>query len=200
MKNKIVFTFTFVFAFLQGCSVTPIIYHSEASLPYYHSSIKTNFEYIASPKKNRNYNSFNFAVISAKDNDTLSYVLLAPPRRGSYVHNLSDVSLSHSIPLTLTKVKEFVNILVSSSIKWNMKFDDLHGINYEFLVAPEHKVELESPNVVIWQPTFRYNFQNNRKGPLVTIIFGEGMARKVYILNKLSIIEELIATLNLAIK
>jgi hypothetical protein len=175
----------------------PIFYHSESSLPFYHSSTKTVFRLIRSAN---NQIIFEFGIISAKDNDTLSYVLFAPAKATRTITNLIDVNLNQSIPLLSKQVKEFIQILQSSTEKWNNKYSDVNGISYEFLVTPENRIFQETPNVQSWYSTLRYYFQNNEDGPMVTLVFGEGFLQYSYSLTKLSEIENLIISLNEAIK
>jgi len=190
-------TFTLVMI-LQSCATQPIFYHSEASLPYFYSSTKTVFKFI---KNDNATNSFQFGVISAKDNDTLSYVLLAPSKSKSlFVSDLTDVNLSHAIPLLPAQVKEFIKILNSSAEKWDAKFDVKDGISYEFMVAPENRIITQSKNVVVWHSTFKYYFQNNDDGPLGTVLFGEGALQYFYKLEKSSAIRDMASMLQLAIK
>ena len=182
---------------LQSCATQPIFYHSEANLPYYHSSTKTVFELI---KNESGSNTFQFGVIAAKDNDTLSYVLLAPAKEKMSVNDLVDVNLSNSIPLLPKQVKEFVKILNSSADKWNNKFSSKDGISYEFMVSPENLIIKQSENVTVWYSTLKFYFQNNEDGPLGTILFGEGTLKYLYRLEKISEINDLTNMLNLAIK
>jgi len=195
-KILLPFLFTLIIM-LQGCATEPIFYHSEASLPYFQHSTKTVFELI---KDGNASSSFQFGVILAKDNDTLSYVLLAPTKEGKYANNLTDINLFCSIPLLPKQVKEFINILNTSSDKWNSKFDSKNGINYEFMVSPENQIILQSENVVAWYSTLKYYFQNNEDGPLGTLLFGEGKLNYFYKLNEISEIQKLINMLNIAIK
>ncbi|MCX8105592.1 MAG: hypothetical protein N3D80_06965 [Ignavibacterium album] len=181
----------------QSCATQPIFYHSEASLPYFHSSTKTVFQLI---KDDNAANTFQFGVISAKDNDTLSYVLLAPAKQSQFVSDLTDVNLSYAIPLLPAQVKEFIKILNSSAEKWDAKFDVKDGISYEFMVSPENRIIPQSENVVVWYSTFKFYFQNNDDGPLGTVLFGEGLLQYFYRLEKASEIRDLSSMLSLAIK
>lgn len=195
-KISIYFLKVVLVIILQGCSRGPIFYHSEASLPYYHSSTKTIFELI---KDSSVTSSFFFGVIVAKDNDTLSYVLIAPSnKKYQFVTNLFDVNLSHSIPLLPQKVEEFLEILRFSAEKWAEKYDNKNGISYEFLVAPEHRVIPLSENVVRWYPTLKFYFENNKNGPIAYIVFGEGELQYFYKIDKLLAINDLYRLLNLA--
>jgi len=181
---------------LGGCAPKPIIYHSEASLPYFDRSTKTNFELI---KNDNSTHVFEFGVISAKDNDTLSYVLLAPANTGrAHVDDLVDANLSYSIPLLPKQVKEFVKILNSSSEKWSNKYSNMDGISYEFSVAPEHLIVQKSENVFTWYSTLKFYFQNNEKGPMGTLIFGEGLLQYLYRIKNLSDVTDLTNLLNKA--
>ena len=182
---------------LQSCATQPIFYHSEASLPFYHSSTKTVFELI---KNVNSSNTFKFGVILAVDNETLSYVLLAPSKSGLPVTDLVDVDLNYSIPLLPKQVKEFIKILTSSSENWYNKFGDKDGISYEFMVAPENLIIQQSENVVVWYSTLRFYFQNNENGPLGTLLFGEGKLKYFYKLEKISELKDLTDMLSLAIK
>ncbi len=112
---------------LQSCAPEPIFYHSEADLPYFHRSTKTVFELI---KDEYGINGFQFGVISAKDNDTLSYVLLAPSKQTRFVSDLTDVNLTYAIPLLPAQAKEFIKILNSSADNWSTKFNVKNGISY----------------------------------------------------------------------
>lgn len=198
MKNILSITSSIVLIILlQSCATQPIFYHSEASLPYFHSSTKTVFQLVKDVKAT---NSFQFGVISAKDNDTLSYVLLAPSKETQFVNNLTDVNLNHAIPLLPSQVKEFVKILNSSAEKWNTKFNTKDGINYEFMVSPENRIVQQSENVVIWYSTFKFYFQNNDDGPLGSVLFGEGVLQYYYRIEKLSAIKDLSSMLSIAIK
>lgn len=193
-KSFIVFTALII---LEGCLPKPIFYHSEASLPYFHHSTKTGFELI---KDATATNTFEFGVISAKDNDTLSYVLLAPSENlGGGVVNLVDCNLSRSIPLLPKQAKEFVKILNSSTEKWDNTYGTMDGISYEFSVAPENLIIQQSPNVFTWYSTMKFYFQNNEKGPLGTLLFGEGSLQYLYKFTKLSELTDLTNMLNLAI-
>jgi hypothetical protein len=182
---------------LQSCVTQPIFYHSEAELPFYHSSTKTIFKLI---KEENASNNFQFGVVSAEDNDALTYVLFAPGKPNKIVNNLVDVNLSYSIPLLPEQVKEFIKILNSSADKWDDKFETKDGIGFEFLVSPENLVVQKSENVFIWYPTLRFYFQNNEDGPLGTLLFGEGTLSYFYRLEKVSELRELVSMLNLAIK
>ncbi|MGQ9799911.1 MAG: hypothetical protein ACUVRG_11610, partial [Ignavibacterium sp.] len=176
----------------------PIFYHSEASLPYFHRSTKTVFQLI---KDDNATNTFQFGVIAAKDNDTLSYVVLAPSKKeGQLVNDLTDVNLKYAIPLLPFQVKEFIKILNSSAEKWNTKYDTKDGIIYEFMVSPENRIIPQSENVVVWYSTFKFYFQNNDDGPLGSVLFGEGLLRYYYRIEKLSEIKDLASMLSLAIK
>ena len=147
MKNILLLFFLLaLLIMLQSCATQPILYHSEANLPYSHSSTKTVFKLI---KDDYATNSFQFGVISAKDNDTLSYILLAPSKQAIAVNNLADVKLSYAIPLLTAQVKEFIKILNSSAEKWSNKFDSKDGISYEFIVSPENRIIPQSENVVV---------------------------------------------------
>lgn len=180
---------------LFACSPDPIIYHSEARLPFYHSSTKTNFKFI---KNSNSSNKFEFGVVSAKDDDTLSYILFTPSRIGGVVSDLSDAHLAYSVTLLPTQVKEFLKLLNMSAYRWNDKFDDIKGISYEFFIAPENLIVQGSPNVVRWYSTLRFIFQNNDDGPLATLIMGEGSLKYLYKLDKLSEITDLAAMLKTA--
>jgi hypothetical protein len=182
---------------VSGCSPQPIIYHSEASLPYYNRATKTVFELINDANTSK---SIEFGVVSAKDNDTLSYVLLAPVNTGDQnVTSLVKANLTYSVPLLPKQVKEFLNILNASSDKWSTKYGKKDGISYEFIVAPENLIVKSSDNVNTWYSTFKYYFQNNEGGPVGTVLFGEGLFQFKYELNELSQITNLINMLNLAI-
>ncbi|MDR3665592.1 MAG: hypothetical protein P4L35_02000 [Ignavibacteriaceae bacterium] len=189
MKNLgpllIVFT---VLVFLGGCAPPPpTFYHSEASLPFFHHSTKTTFELINDGDAT---NPFHFGVISAKDNDTLSYILIAPSYRGDAVNELGDVNLSYSIPLLPKQVMEFIKILNTSSEKWNDKFGKKDGISYQFIVAREDQIIKESQNVATWYPSLRFYFQNNEQGSLGTLFLGERSLQTVYnFISKSRIIE-----------
>ncbi len=182
---------------LQGCATKPICYHSEASLPFFHRSTKTVFELI---KDDKAINSFQFGVISAKDNDTLSYVLLAPLELTQSVGDLTDVNLSHAIPLLPAQVKELIRILNSSAEKWDTKFDAKDGISFEFLVSPENRIVPQSENVAVWYSTFKFYFQNNYDGPLGTVLFGEGVLQYFYRIEELSALRDFSRMLSLAIE
>jgi len=182
---------------LQSCTTQPIFYHSEASLPYFHRSTKTVFQLIKDVSAS---SSFQFGVITARDNDTLSYVLLAPTKAQTSVNNLVDVNLSYSIPLLTKQVKEFIKILNASSDKWNNKFGSKDGINYEFMISPENLIIQQSENVVVWYSTLKFYFQNNEDGPLGSLLFGEGTLKYFYRLDKISEIKDLTNMLSLAIK
>lgn len=198
MKNILFTIFSIALVILlQGCAIQPIFYHSQASLPYFHSSTKTVFKII---KDENATNSFKFGVISAKDNDTLLYVLLAPSKQAQFVSNLTDVNLSYSITLLPAQVKEFIKILNSSAEKWDTKFDVKDGISYEYIVSPENRIIPQSENVVVWYSTFKFYFQNNDDGPLGTVLFGEGLLQYFYRLEKSSEIRDLSSMLSLAIK
>jgi len=199
MKNILYTIFLIALVILlQGCATQPIFYHSEASLPYFHRSTKTDFQII---KDANATNSFQFGVIAAKDNDTLSYVVLAPSKQTQLVVNdLTDVNLNYAIPLLPSQVKEFIKILNSSAEKWNTKYDSKDGISYEFMVSPENRIIPQSNNVVAWYSTFKFYFQNNDDGPLGSVLFGEGQLQYYYRIEKLSAIKDLSSMLSLAIK
>ncbi len=199
MKNIFTTFATFVLLmFIQSCSTQPIFYHSEAKLPYFHKATKTVFELILDKYAT---NNFKFGVIAAKDDDTLSYVLLAPSKNSTpFVSDLTDVNLSYAIPLLPAQVKEFIKILNSSAEKWDAKFEVKDGISYEFMVTPENRIIQQSENVVVWYSTFRFYFQNNDDGPLGTVLFGEGLLQYLYRLEKASEIRDLSSMLSLAIK
>ena len=186
---------------LQNCATTPIFYHSEASLPYSHSSTKTIFKFI---KTQNSTNTFKFGVVSANDNNTLSYVLLAPsknaPGQSIFVNSLTDANLTFSIPLLPAQVEEFIKILNSAKEKWNNKYNNEDGISYEFIVAPENRIIPQSKDVVVWYSTFKFYFQNNDDGPLATIIFGDGTLKYFYKLEELSEIRTLTELLKLSIE
>ncbi len=182
---------------LQSCATQPIFYHSKASLPYFHRSTKTVFQLIKDVNAS---SSFQFGVITARDNDTLSYVLLAPAKEQTSVNNLVDVNLSYSIPLLPKQVKEFIKILNASSDKWNNKFGSKDGINYEFMISPENLIIQQSENVVAWYSTLKFYFQNNEDGPLGSLLFGEGTLKYFYRLEEISEIKDLTNMLSLAIK
>ena len=198
MKNYLLKIIIFsLILLLQSCVTQPIIYHSEASLPYFHRSTKTVFKLINDDKA---MNYFQFGIITAKDNDTLMYVLLAPSVQGKFVTDLTDVNLAYSIPLLLPQVKEFIKVLNSSADKWDTEYLSHDGISYEFLVAPENKIVPQSENVVVWYSTFKFYFQNNDDGPLGTVLFGEGLLQELYRIEKLSEIRDLSNMLNIAIQ
>jgi len=178
---KKLFFLTILAIIIQSCSVESVYYHSEAELPFYHRSTKTDFELV---KNESNSNNFKFGVISAIDNDSLSYVVLAPAKAVTFVDELTDVNLSYSIPLLKTQVEEFSNILQSSVDDWDNKYKSRDGVNYEFLVSPENKIVQESANVFVWYSTLKYYFQNNEDGPLGTLLFGEGNLKYVYRFDK----------------
>lgn len=199
---KIILSIIFSFALiilLSSCTIEPIFYHSEASLPYFHKSTKTTFQLV---KDDNATSTFPFGVIAAKDNDTLSYVLLAPGKSKNYydVNDLTDVNLSHAIPLLPEQVMEFIRILNSSAGKWNTRFDAKEGISYEFMVSPEDRIVPKSENVNMWYSTFKFYFQNNLNGPIGTIIFGEGLMKYFYTLEKVSEIRDLSSILSIALK
>jgi len=196
---KTLFRFLILIAFiilLSSCSPTPFFYDSTASLPYSHRSTKTVFELMKDSKGT----FFEFGVISAKDNDKLSYVLLSPSIEGEYVKELTDVNLTNSVPLRLEQAKEFVEILISSSESWNKKFENTNGISYEFRIAPENQIIPQSENVVSWYSTIKFYFQNNVDGSVATLHFGEGTLKYSYKLETLSEIKDLIDLLNKSIK
>ncbi len=198
MKNILSVIFSIALAILlQGCVTQPIFYHSEASLPYFHRSTKTVFQLI---KDDNATNTFQFGVIAAKDNDTLSYVVLAPSKQTQLVNDLTDVNLNYAIPLLPSQVKEFIKILNSSAEKWDTKYDTKDGISYEFMVSPENRIIQQSENVATWYSTFKFYFQNNDDGPLGTVLFGEGLLQYFYRLEKSSAIRDLSSMLSLAIK
>ena len=198
MKN-IIFTIFLLASIiiLQGCTTQPIFYHSEASLPYFDKSTTTVFELI---KDDNASNTFQFGVIAAKDNDTLSYVLLAPSKQTQVVNNLTDVDLNYAIPLLPAQVKNFIKILNSSAEKWNTEFRTKDGINFEFMVSPENRIIPQSENVVKWYSIFKFYFQNNDDGPLGSVVFGEGQLQFFYRIEKLSAINDLASLLSMAIK
>lgn len=74
------------------------------------------------------------------------------------------------------------------------------GISYEFNVAPEHLIIKQSENVFAWYSTLKYYFQNNKKGSIATLHFGEGNLIFHYQLTKISDIRDLSDMLKLAIK
>lgn len=193
----IISSVTFVII-VEGCATQPVFYHSEASLPYFHRSTKTVFQLI---KDDGIANDFQFGIIAAKDNDTLSYIILAPSKQQKYyVKNLTDVDLNRAIPIQITQVKELIDIIDASIEKWDEKFNSIEGISYEFIIAPEHKVIQQSQNVTTWYPRFIYYFHNNKNGPIVSIIFGEDLMQYYYRIQELSAIKDLSNLLRLAIK
>ena len=192
---SVILLLSFVVILLQGCSVKPIFYHSEADIPYFHRSTKTTFKIVQGRYK------FSFGVISAKDNDTLSYVLIAPPMKGeSYsVRELTDVNLNYAIPLRIAQAEEFINLLNQTALRWNDKYDEDNGISYEFLVSPENKIVSQSDNVARWYPVFKYYFHSNDDGTLATMQFGEGTLQYRSILNRIEYIKELSSMVRSAI-
>lgn len=208
-RTAVVLVIIVISILVQNCATYPIFYHSEASLPYAHSSTKTIFKLLV----NKNSSStFSFGVISAKDNDSLSYVLFAPsinaPGQSIYVNSLTDANLTFSIPLLPTQVEEFIKVLNSVEEKWNSKYNRQDGISYEFLVVPEDRIVprskevivSKSKEVVVWYSTFKFYFKNNDKGPLVSIIFGDGAFRYLYKLDKLSEVKTLTELLKLSLE
>ncbi|HSH52666.1 MAG TPA: hypothetical protein VK982_13155, partial [Bacteroidales bacterium] len=164
--------------------------------PFYHRSTKTVFELVKNETKT---NNFKFGVISAVDNASLSYVVLAPAKAVMYVDELTDANLSYSIPLLKSQVEEFVTLLQASVDDWDNKYKSRDGVNFEFLVSPENKIVQESANVFAWYSTLKYYFQNNEDGPLGTLLFGEGNLKYVYTFDKKSEIKDFIILLNKAI-
>ncbi|MDP4114652.1 MAG: hypothetical protein Q8903_00870 [Bacteroidota bacterium] len=188
----------FVSVLFYGCTPSRVLYHSQASVPFFHRSTKTVFHMV-------NYGKipsiFKFAVIAAKDNDTLSYVVLAPIKHQLIDSTkLTDVDLNNSITLLPAQVEEFIKILNSSAEKWDTKFNTMDGISYSFVVSPEDKNRPQIENIPVWHPTLNFYFQNNYKGPLVSIIFGEDLVKYDYIIDESSELIDLSNMLSLAIK
>ena len=199
--KKMVFWFIsicFVSVIFYSCAPARVLYHSQASVPFFHRATKTVFHVV-------NYGEvpshFDFAVIAAKDNDTLSYVVLAPIKHQLIDSTkLTDVDLNNSITLLPAQVEEFIKILNSSAEKWNTKFTTMDGISYSFVVSPEDKNRPRNESIPVWYPTLNYYFQNNSKGPFVSIIFGEYLVKYDYTIYKFSELIDLSNMLSLAIK
>jgi len=197
MKNSLIrFVLILQILFIYSCAPKPIFYNSEASLPYFHSSTKTTFELI---KVSEGASFVEFGIIAAKDNDTLSYVLLAPAIPGRFVNKLTDVSLNYAIPVLEVQIREFKKILDASILAWDQKFSREEGISYEYFVAPENRIVRQSENVAAWDPTIKFYFQNNIDGPLGSVLFGEGLLQFYYRLSNLADIQELSKILGKAI-
>ncbi|MCK9280905.1 MAG: hypothetical protein M0P71_09805 [Melioribacteraceae bacterium] len=186
----------FLLFFLQSCSIEPILYHSEANLPFIHRTTKTVFKNIMD--ENSKY-SLQLGVISAVDNDTLSYVLLARSKNSLYVNDLTDCDLSNPIPFTIEQVKEFIIILNSSADRWDSKFDVNDGIGYEFMVRSKIPIIQLTKNGDLYYSSFKYYFQNNKKGPLGTILFDEILFHYQYKLKKSAELRHLSKLLSIAI-
>ncbi len=196
MKNLYASFILVAFMLLQSCSSKPVIYDSEAKLPFHHTKTKTVFELAVA---NKNGAHLEFGVVAAKDDDTLSYVLLAPLYSGSSADKLKNVNLNNSVPLLPNQVREFISILQQSAAKWDENISKKNGIEYRFLVSPEYRIVPVSENVLKWYPTFKYYFQNNSEGPLGNIIFGEDNLQYYFQLDQLSEINTLIDLLNIAL-
>lgn len=182
---------------LSGCSIKQFYYHSEANLPYFDRATKSAFTLI----KKEDISAFKFGVISATDDDTLSYVLISPKEaRVSSVKDLPDDKLDRAIPLKISQVKEFLEILNASSNKWDKKFDAENGISYEYMVAPEYKINRVSENVAEWIPMLRFYFQNNEEGSKISLIIGKGKIRYLYESEQHSRLRDLIELLELSIE
>lgn len=178
-------------------TIPPVFYHSEAHLPYFHQKTETILELITDENVK---SSFQFGVISAKDNDTLSYILLAPGKQINYVNNLVDVDLSSSVPLLPKQVNEFIGLLNTVADKWNTKLESKNGISYEFLVSPRlNTFQNKQDSVYTIFTILEFYYQNNKNGSLASLLLGEGRFKYFYRFESLLEIEDLIKLLKLAL-
>ncbi|MFH0735696.1 MAG: hypothetical protein V1773_13900 [bacterium] len=195
MKKTILQLILLAFSILfNGCFPKPILYHSEAKLPYQHSSTKTKFELM-----NGTFN-YEFGIVAAKDNDTLSYVLVVPSYSGLVnIRDLKDVNLNYAITLLPNQANEFVNILESAAANWNENISKKNGTAYEFLIAPENLIVKQSENVYTWYPKLSFYYQNNENGPLCNLFLGGGTIAFAYKFDKVASIKGLAEIIKTAI-
>ncbi len=167
MKLHINYLITlFLLILLQSCYTIPNYYYSNVDVPYYSKAIKTEFTLI---KDDSISAKFAFGVISAIENDTLAYVILAP-QRNIIKTRLDDFNLTNSIPLLKNHAKEFIKILKTSAEKWDTKYESDKGINLEFHIAAKDDIIQGYMTETVWHPTLSFIFQNNgnrRKAKMV---------------------------------
>jgi len=180
---KKLYIYLLLLLIMGGCYTKSIIYNSQANIPYYNYSTKTSFTFIGAVKS-------YFGIISAIDNDTLSYILLAPVERPSLINKLSNINLNHSTPLLPQQAAQFCEILDSSISAWNIKFDSKKGIHYMFTIAPENMIIQQSANVIKWYPYLRFDFHNDNK-PQATLILGDEYFKYIYQLNSIEMLTDL---------
>ncbi|KAA3617100.1 MAG: hypothetical protein D8M58_04105 [Calditrichaeota bacterium] len=181
----------------NSCVVKPLLYHSEAELPYYSKTTLTNFELIIKEKKSSDY--LKFGIICATDNNKTKYILIAPGNQNSSIRDMNNVRLDRSITLLKKQAQELLKSLEYSINNWSKNIPQLNGINIEYLVAPEQEIIQQSDNVVTWYPTLKFNYQNNSKGPLGIVILGEGFLKYYYELNSIGKLENFRDLLKIAI-
>lgn len=188
--------FFLVILTLNNLNFAQIKYHSEADLPYSNKTTRTYFEVIVD---DNGENPFDFGIIFAKDNDVLSYILISAVKSARMGAELEDYNLANSVPITRKRAEEFINILEKSAEKWNDRFDKRTAINFEFLIAPEHKIIPQSLNVDVWYSTLAYYFQNDNEGAKAYLIIGNDKLKYEYKIEEYEKLKVLINLLKKAV-
>lgn len=207
--NWLFFLFLSVMIFIQGCMASAedeesadvyYYYHNTPKSPYFIKATKTIYRLM---NDERNKNQFDFGILAARDNDTLSYFLFAPSRSGYSVTELSDVNVYLAMPLFPAQAWEFSKILTFCAEKWNVKFNNREGIYYELItITPtEYNIFIGDREDTIttnkWYPKLTFDFKNTSSGSYALITYGNNRITYTYKLEKLSQIRDLIRMLDL---
>lgn len=172
-----------------GCSSKYIHYHSDASIPFLSSTIKSFITYIPGDEKFES--GREYGIFSAIDSAKVYYILIAPQSPVKHKDKHRRFHLAHSVTIKPRHALEMINLLQSSIADWDNDYQSSDALFYNFIVAPEQKIKPVSANVVEWHPTFRYGFNNRKDGGVAVLIFGEGQLQYRVELKKRSELEDL---------
>ena len=151
-----------------SCATKSNLYHSTAGAKFTSVKTETKLTVIEGKQKKLKYPS-KYGVISAIDNQSLRYTLIAPYRgMANSKPELSKFSLGESVPLTIDKVQQLISIVDRAIVDWNKDYKKTKGHSLRYSAFSEN------------EQGFVFQYQNgqesmlSRTKPIVTLVIRTG--------------------------
>ncbi len=163
MKSLYIFSLFIVFSlFLHACSATQYYYNSSAHIPHYTSNTET----IMNVMLTESGNSRSYGVLTATDDQTVNYLLIAPKTSGqkSARNQLSNFNINEATYIDLDAAEDFRQSLSRIVSEWD-KLREEDGYFYQFGSAPEINVNQLDEKTIEFIPSLRFYFNITNEGP-----------------------------------
>lgn len=138
----------------KGCSSTQqFYYNSSADLPQFTSSTETVMNVVLNDTDNLR----SYGIITAVDNGTQEYLLLARKNYPSSYNSLGSFNITYATNLSLESAKELNESLDVIISNWDGLTND-DGYFYQFTSAPINETVEVAPNVLQYEVSVSFYF------------------------------------------